>query len=59
VADELVVSVKTVEYHLANIYGKLGIRSRHELVPTFGPVDAIQRPRVAPGSPKGVLVSKD
>ena len=53
------VSVKTVEYHLANVYGKLGIRSRQELVPTFGPVDAMQRPRVAPSTTKGVLVSKD
>jgi DNA-binding CsgD family transcriptional regulator len=32
VAAELVVSVKTVEYHLANIFGKLGIRSRRRLV---------------------------
>jgi DNA-binding CsgD family transcriptional regulator len=31
VAAELVVSVKTVEYHLANVYGKLGLRSRHQL----------------------------
>jgi DNA-binding CsgD family transcriptional regulator len=35
VAQELVISVKTVEYHLANVFGKLGIRSRHELVPLF------------------------
>ena len=40
VADELVVSIKTVEYHLANVYGKLGIRSRQELVPIFGPIDS-------------------
>jgi len=31
VAAELVVSVKTVEYHLAYVYGKLGLRSRHQL----------------------------
>jgi DNA-binding CsgD family transcriptional regulator len=31
VAAELVVSVKTVEYHLGNVYGKLGLRSRHQL----------------------------
>jgi len=31
VAAELVVSVKTVETHLANVYAKLGIRSRTEL----------------------------
>ncbi|WP_254711912.1 LuxR family transcriptional regulator [Streptomyces sp. TRM64462] len=31
IAAELDVTVKTVEYHLGNIYTKLGIRSRHEL----------------------------
>ena len=45
VAEELVVSVKTVEYHLGNLYGKLGIRSRHELIPVFGPADAGRLPR--------------
>jgi DNA-binding CsgD family transcriptional regulator len=32
VARELVVSVKTVEYHLGNVYAKLGISSRTQLV---------------------------
>jgi DNA-binding CsgD family transcriptional regulator len=31
VADEMFVSVKTVQYHLTRIYAKLGIRSRSEL----------------------------
>ncbi len=31
VAQELVISVKTVEYHLSNIYAKLGLRSRTQL----------------------------
>lgn len=31
VAEELYVSKKAVEYHLSNIYGKLGITSRQEL----------------------------
>ena len=41
------VSIKTVEYHLANVYGKLGIRSRQELVPIFGPIDTGRSARVA------------
>jgi DNA-binding NarL/FixJ family response regulator len=31
VARELVISVKTVEYHLGRLYPKLGIDSRHQL----------------------------
>jgi len=59
VADELVVSIKTVEYHLANVYGKLGIRSRQELVPIFGPIDTGPQSRVAARVTKGVLAAKD
>ena len=36
VAEELVIGVRTVESHLARIYGKLGIRSRAELANTLG-----------------------
>ncbi len=32
IAEELVVSTKTVQYHLSNVYRKLGITSREELV---------------------------
>jgi DNA-binding CsgD family transcriptional regulator len=32
VARELVVSVKTVEYHLGNVYAKVGVTSRSQLV---------------------------
>ena len=59
VADELVVSIKTVEYHLANVYGKLRIRSRQELVPIFGPVDTGRQPRMASGLAKGAFAQKD
>jgi DNA-binding CsgD family transcriptional regulator/tetratricopeptide (TPR) repeat protein len=53
VADELVVSIKTVEYHLANVYGKLRIRSRQELVPLFGPIDGGRPARMSVAVAKG------
>ena len=31
VGAQLYISAKAVEYHLGNVYGKLGIRSRREL----------------------------
>ncbi|MFD9668891.1 LuxR C-terminal-related transcriptional regulator [Rhodococcus sp. NPDC059968] len=37
VADELFVSVKTVQYHLTRVYAKLGIRSRSELAANLPP----------------------
>ena len=56
VADELVVSIKTVEYHLANVYGKLRIRSRQELIPIFGPIDSGRAPRAS--TSKGGVAEK-
>lgn len=38
VGAQLYISVKAVEYHLANVYGKLGIRSRRELREAFATV---------------------
>lgn len=35
-ADRLFVSEKTIEYHLASIYRKLGVRSRSQLAYAFG-----------------------
>src|SRR5690349_1360572 len=35
VARELMVSVKTVEFHLSNVYRKLGVSSRVELANDF------------------------
>jgi DNA-binding NarL/FixJ family response regulator len=31
IAMKLVLSVKTIEYHLGNVYAKLGVRSRTQL----------------------------
>ncbi|MER6462011.1 LuxR C-terminal-related transcriptional regulator [Streptomyces sp. NPDC001288] len=31
IADELTLSVKTIEYHLRNVFGKLGVHNRREL----------------------------
>jgi DNA-binding NarL/FixJ family response regulator len=31
VAAELYLSTKAIEYHLANIFAKVGVRSRHQL----------------------------
>ncbi|MHB8296915.1 MAG: helix-turn-helix domain-containing protein [Acidimicrobiales bacterium] len=36
IADQLVVSPKTVEYHLSHIYAKLGMHSRSELARLIG-----------------------
>ncbi len=36
IAEELFVTIKTVEMHLANVYGKLGIRSRTQLADALG-----------------------
>ncbi|WP_079033927.1 response regulator transcription factor [Streptomyces sp. JHA19] len=37
IARELVLSAKTVEYHLSHAYAKLGIRSRVELAARIAP----------------------
>ncbi|MDP9226625.1 MAG: LuxR C-terminal-related transcriptional regulator [Actinomycetota bacterium] len=37
IADELVLSVKTISYHLRNVYSKVGVRSRTELAAKWQP----------------------
>ena len=32
IAERLVISVRTAEHHLANAYGKIGVRGRAEAV---------------------------
>jgi DNA-binding CsgD family transcriptional regulator len=50
IADRLVVSVRTVEAHLAHVYTKFGIRGRADLHTTLTPPGtAPARPRPAPG----------
>lgn len=46
-AARLVISVKTIEYHLGHVYDKLGVRTRAQLVAKLrsGPVPAARRGR--------------
>ena len=39
-AARMYLSPKTIEYHLARIFAKLGIRTRYQLAARFGPADA-------------------
>jgi DNA-binding CsgD family transcriptional regulator len=48
VAAELFLSVKTVEYHLSNIYRKLGIHSRTQLIRVLGEGRSAQSSLLAP-----------
>jgi DNA-binding NarL/FixJ family response regulator len=48
VASALCISTKTVEYHLGNIFLKLGITSRRQLRPAFGEDGVAQQ--IMPGA---------
>ena len=37
VGAELYLSTKAIEYHLANIFRKVGVRSRHQLAARLAP----------------------
>jgi ATP/maltotriose-dependent transcriptional regulator MalT len=44
VAEQLVLSLRTIEAHLRNVYGKLGVRSRVELTRAVGSASANRLP---------------
>jgi DNA-binding CsgD family transcriptional regulator/tetratricopeptide (TPR) repeat protein len=49
VAAELYLSPKTIEYHLAHVFTKLGVRNRHELIVRVGaPGRAITQESIGP-----------
>ncbi len=50
VASELYLSTKAIEYHLANIFSKIGIRSRHQLGPRLA--GSITAQAVRPDQPQ-------
>ena len=39
IADALFITVKSVEWHLGNVYRKLDIRGRGQLTAALGPAD--------------------
>ena len=54
IAQQLFVTVKAVEWHLSNVYRKLGIRSRTRLPAVL----AVPAPRQAPGLESSLAVGR-
>jgi DNA-binding CsgD family transcriptional regulator len=55
-AAQLYLSPKTIEYHLARIFAKLGVRTRYQLAARFRPADSERepaRPAVTAGDQPG------
>jgi DNA-binding CsgD family transcriptional regulator len=44
IASEMAISAKTVQFHVSNVYGKLGVRSRLQLANRLGRIPAPVRP---------------
>lgn len=51
VASELVISENTIEYHLKNIFAKLGVASRSQLIVRLG-IESAEDHRGSPGLPR-------
>ena len=59
IADQLVISVRTVESHLASAYRKLDVRSRVQLAPVLARI-AVESPanRLTPLPAQGSVVPR-
>jgi DNA-binding CsgD family transcriptional regulator len=55
VAGELYVSSKAIEYHLGNVFAKLGVRSRHELAARLSDHPWTQPPTPPPRASLGIF----
>lgn len=55
VADQLFLSVKTVEFHLSHVYDKLGVRRRAQLVLLAARQDRVDSPEVTSGWNRGTV----